>query len=205
MHLRDNCRLCDLSAGNLKYGNIDKPFMESDDYFAVVSIGAFIEGWTLIVPKKHQLSCAPEFNKSKFLSFVLQVKKKVESTYGPSIAFEHGASTEGSLTGCGIDHAHLHIVPFDKSLEKELKSTNIKWTPYSSKESNGGQIKGDYLLYVDSIKNDSIGGLIAQPATPISQYFRKILAQKCGHGGSYDYKKHTFLESSSKSHASLAI
>ena len=32
-----------------KYDDIDKPFMEGNNYFSLVSIGAFVKGWTLIV------------------------------------------------------------------------------------------------------------------------------------------------------------
>ena len=40
----------------------------------------------------------------------------------PVTMFEHGASHTGSIMGCGVDHAHVHLVPLDFNLAEEAVS-----------------------------------------------------------------------------------
>ena len=53
--LKEVCRFCDILSGNLK-GKEDHPIWENEGYFSLASIGALVEGWILIVPKKHVIS-----------------------------------------------------------------------------------------------------------------------------------------------------
>jgi hypothetical protein len=109
----------------------DEVLFDSMSYVVTPSLGSFIEGWTLIISKRHvtsmsQLSLSEirELN-----SLIPEIRKRVEQAYGPTIVFEHGPLTAGTEFGCGIDHAHLHVVPFNHHIipliERELAC--IKW------------------------------------------------------------------------------
>jgi len=204
MKHKEYCSFCNLASGNKRFGDIDSPFMESDNYFAIASIGAFIEGWTLIVPKKHMLSCSSEYLKMEFLSFTLDVKRHIESIYGNVIMFEHGANVEGSLTGCGVDHAHFHIVPSEPLLYKDLNNSDLDWMNCTSSEIAKVNAE-DYLFYAQSISEFSIEGLYTRPQKATSQFFRKILAKKNGVEAVSDYKTHLHLDTSLKSYSRLSI
>lgn len=107
----NNCRFCNIVVGKYQYAEIDQPFASNDGFVAIASIGALIEGWSLIIPKEHQHSMRNVYDKLQFKDFVETVIPLLVQQYGPLIAFEHGSNKEGSITACGTDHAHLHLVP----------------------------------------------------------------------------------------------
>jgi len=128
----NNCDFCDeLSGGsNNAFATIYKQqptsriLYRSRHFVVLPSLGQIVEGHLLIVPITHDtaladvtLSSAEEL--SDLRSFV---RGAVVETYGSVIFFEHGVRGK-QAGGCGIDHAHLHAVPFASSQEpiEELK------------------------------------------------------------------------------------
>lgn len=88
---------------------------ETDSFIAFPCIGQLAEGHFLIVPKKHQNTLAQAQNGlSNFESELDRVLADAHVFLGAeqaeSLYFEHGAFG-GQHGGCGIYHAHLHIVP----------------------------------------------------------------------------------------------
>jgi ATP adenylyltransferase len=199
MNRMENCCLCNIALGQRKYGDIDAPFLESDNFMAIASIGSFIAGWTLIVPKSHSLSCSSFFEDQEFLEFSIKTKKHVESIFGNVVMFEHGAGKAGSLIGCGVDHAHLHIVPHPASLEENLKQDSLDWQSCSGSELQRLSPQSDYLFYVKSITESQIQGIYSRPKKPESQYFRKKLGGLMGFSETSDYKRFLHQESSLRS------
>ena len=117
--------------------------------------------------------------------------------------FEHGANSAGSLTGCGVDHAHFHIVPYKKSLIPAIEDSNMTWHNYCQDDQHRLTSENDYLFYSDQISESNIGGIFTLPVQPVSQFFRKILANNLGLLQYSDYKKHPYIESSRRSHHKL--
>lgn len=185
MSHKKHCCLCEIVKGKKRFGSADSPFLENDEFIALPSIGAFIEGWSLIVPKSHVVSMKEHYRSEVLKSFTSEVCRRVESSYGDTIIFEHGAHSEGSLTGCGVDHAHLHVVPHSTSLRPLLLESGLSWKECSP--ANISDIAGDkeYLFYSDGF--DSLG-LIHVLDSPKSQFFRKLLADVSGNQKISDYK-----------------
>lgn len=191
------CRFCDIVKGHYKYEDVDKPFIENDDFFAIASIGSMIEGWSLIIPKDHQLSMRNFYKNKNFKKIINDILPLMTSKYGNVISFEHGSNEEGSITACGTDHAHLHLVPYEDTLVNELKESGLKWEPCLSSEIKDKTGNKEYLFYTDinSTTNweDPIGYLHILE-NPISQYFRHLLAKKIDKVEESDYKLFPFLE-----------
>ena len=129
-HKGIGCRYC---AGFLgQQGNVQEPWdkilYESDNFVVVPTLGSMIEGWLLVVTKNHYIcmGAIPERLWSE-LQHVLELATKViTSKYAAPTLFEHGPVTEGRRVGCGVDHAHLHIVPLHFNLlEKSKKSEEL--------------------------------------------------------------------------------
>jgi hypothetical protein len=63
----------------------------------------------------------------------LRTRALLETQYDkPVVAFEHGPSTEKHGTGCGVDHAHLHLVPTDCDLLASVRPfvpVSLNWRP----------------------------------------------------------------------------
>lgn len=191
-----NCRFCNITDGIYEFNEVDQPFYQNKSFMAIASIGAFIEGWTLIVPKKHQLSMKNEYSNSEFQKFTNEVLDKMIDTYGAIIAFEHGSNQEGSITACGTDHAHLHLVPFKDSLLQKMQATKLEWVQCRASEIEQNVKDQEYLFYyevgIDKDWSDAKGYLHILKM-PISQFFRKLMAEHLELSEVANYRDNPFL------------
>jgi DNA adenine methylase len=184
-----NCRFCGIVNGN---ENAQKPentkIAENEKYIAISSIGALVEGWTLIVPKQHCCSMKDLYSDEEFSAFANQLVSVLTACYGPVIAFEHGPNREGSDTSCGTDHAHIHIVPYHSLLEK-LGNMQMEWQKCNA--SNVCELVGgnEYLFYCEpNGKWDDPDGCVHILKESISQFFRRVIADELGILERFNYK-----------------
>ena len=201
------CRFCNIAAGVYHYGKIDEPFASDNDFFAVASIGALIEGWSLIIPKEHQLSMRNVYRSEAFGTFVSSVLPLLGTKYGDLVAFEHGSAREGSITACGTDHAHLHIVPLNGSLLLEMKGQGMQWIECRSSEIASRSQLNEYLFYCELRSRNSWQdprGYLHILQRPISQFFRHIIAQRFGRPETFDYRRFPHLETAVATRTALA-
>lgn len=201
------CRFCDIVFGEYQYNEIDEPFASNDEFFAIASIGALIEGWTLIIPKSHQLSMTNNYDSPLFTDFLGSVLPPLVHRYGPLIAFEHGANTEGSITACGTAHAHLHLVPFGESLLPELQNSEMQWIECNASEIASKSGKDEYLFYSElgtqGIWQDLVGYLHVLE-NPAAQFFRHLIAGRIGKSEVSDYKRFPHFDTARQTRSILA-
>ena len=191
------CKFCEIGAG-IHRGEVDRPIVESDHYFAVSSAGGFVPGWTLIFLKEHRFNMSYDYRNSAFIEFVRKVSTIVGKEYGRCVFFEHGATEPGSKTGCGVNHAHLHVVPFSKSIEALVVENrpNYVWKDTKVSEIEDRLGDAEYLFCSDDFGGQR-RGLSSILKEPESQFFRKVIASAVGLNDWYDYKKFPFEEMSS--------
>lgn len=160
---------------------------QTDNFVILPTIGQLTEGYLLIVTKKHYPSMG--HLTSSELQDLEELKQKISailsSVYSKPIFFEHGPAVEG-VGGCGVYHAHLHVVPVAKfiNLLDNLISFNgktIKTLASLCKKIARGE---SYLFYEDQ---KGVKYLFDGEGVP-SQFFRKILAKKIGKT-SWDWKR----------------
>lgn len=108
-------------------------FEEDDNYIAIPTISPITEGHILILPKRHlnSISQIESIKHKNFLSFTEKIISLINSKYGQTIFFEHGIG-KNKEGGCGVSHAHLHIMPIGseeicKIKEDISKNYNIKF------------------------------------------------------------------------------
>lgn len=161
-------------------GILEKRIVHSTEHFVVLpSIGQFVENYMLILPRRHMESLA-EMNENETAEFKkIFHKLKVSLTnFGKVIAFEHGAKKETG-GGCGVYHAHLHIMPLNKDIDL--------FEFYKHKPVHFGSLKEAYLFlsscneYLLSINSDN--EIAAVDLTDFSgvypsQYMRKKISEK---------------------------
>ena len=96
---------------NTKYEN--RIVLQSDYFFALVTVSPIREGHVLIVPKKHHkgLMQSDSLEYADFKRFFYKVKRMLDAKYGTTVYFEHGVGSNIVDGGCGIDHAHVHLLP----------------------------------------------------------------------------------------------
>lgn len=202
--MKNRCRFCAVSEDRRSFGAADTKLASDGHYFAIPSIGSLVEGWTLIVPNEHCVSLRAHYGNSDFGAFVADVAGKVRDIYGSVIAFEHGANHEGSATGCGTDHAHLHIVPFDGIDVRDLDSSGVMFHPMDTADIAQVVGSSEYLAFFPDIVAKPTYALVAILDTSISQFFRRLIGHKLGLSAEeIDYRKSPRLDVASATVAAL--
>jgi diadenosine tetraphosphate (Ap4A) HIT family hydrolase len=189
-----DCRFCNHLKGKGVNRPIDMPWLQSEDFAAFISQGSFIEGWTIIVPKKHSLNMSEYYGQSSFRLFLSKVKGILEEQFDRCVLFEHGPLLHNSLTGCGTDHAHVHLVPTSVDIKEEVNAydSNLIWSEHSLE--NSWYANQEYLLFSDDDTNGFMKANYCEIKSPRSQFFRKVLANSMGIPELFDYKRDPMLE-----------
>ena len=175
----------------------DEVLFESANFVAVPTLGALIEGWLLLVPRDHHL-CIGSFSPdllAEFQEFREEVHSALTSIYGSVVTFEHGPARTGQPAGCGVDHAHLHLVPWRGLFGDTIREHSP--IPINWRYSRGfldlielHQTNETYLYYEESSGEARYGLSDSIP----SQFFRQVIARATNQADSYDWKSHSGIE-----------
>lgn len=163
----ETCRYCALDSQ-------EAAVVSNKDGYAVPSFGAMVEGWLVIFPREHVLSLADldEDRWNAFGALVESGRRLVEEQYGATISFEHGSSGAGRPAACGVDHAHMHIVPLDIDLRTAIAAVEpefVDWNPVSGRVC---EPTGNDYLYI----RDRSGEWVASREWISSQVIRRAIA-----------------------------
>ena len=120
--MKDNCVFCreligrrDTNFARLYPEFSSRVIAETDDLVVFPCIGQLTPGHSLVVTKAHYSNFAQAFNSLPDLAIQLRrviadVHELLDVKSDDTLYFEHGAIT-ADHGGCGIYHAHLHLVP----------------------------------------------------------------------------------------------
>jgi hypothetical protein len=166
-----------------------------DRYMAFTSVGALVEGWSLVSPRAHAVNLLDSYDDAAFLSFVRKAIVAAESIYGPVSVFEHGGQHEDSETSCGTSHAHLHIVPVQFSLQQEAISfdSRLSWLKCSLKDIKSLVETSEYLYVSDAYNGEETTGDLCILEEGQSQFFRRVVANRLGIPEEWNYRTHPNL------------
>jgi len=169
-----NCCFCNEFVKAKKSKRI---ILETKNCIAFPSYGAIAEGHTLIIPKKHwrSLRAMPNDIFSELITLKEHVAELLEESYGQLVEFEHGMFGESS-GGCGIDHAHLHLVPSNvqQPLSNQLPDDMVKIPVRNLQEIHTNKLLQDSsYLYIHEPNSKPF--IVRIKSIP-SQFLRKILA-----------------------------
>lgn len=130
MRSDSGCPFCaELEGGRLETGlaaatHVTERFvLEADHWVAFPSVSPLRTGHVLVVPRRHLCSCAQASAKERAeLDIVAaELSAKLRTSGHDALVFEHGVG-RGRSGGCGIDHAHLHMLPCDRDEHDEAVS-----------------------------------------------------------------------------------
>jgi ATP adenylyltransferase len=184
------CRFCSQIATGASDRASWAVLAETDDVLAVPSVGPLVPGWLLVLPKRHVLSVAA-LGPSAVGPFLDQAKRIADcwqQVFGPLTWFEHGPSASRSAAGCGIDHAHLHLVPLAqldlldgaRQLFPELIFREVS----SLKDAEGSLALGRSYLY---LRTQNARSWLASSRDIPSQAFRRVIADRQGRPSEFDW------------------
>lgn len=173
----------------------DRYVYEDDKFVVMPTLGAFVEGYVMIVTKKHY-DCVGKMPLEDIIAIdrLLGVmKERVNRIYGTEvICFEHGSVSCANKFGGCLNHAHIHILPCNVSLIEEISGYDLKISklPSLAVLHDQGGAENPYLFFedVDGERYIITGEYIA------SQFFRKLVANHMGLPESWDWRENLFLD-----------
>ena len=174
----------------------DTVIHETPSFVVTPTVGALIEGWILIISKRHvpAMGALTREELCELNELVMKIRDLMESTYGSVVVFEHGPACEGTTFGCGIDHAHFHVVPLRIALiplvEKELRSSPMWETIADNRDLSRIHLRKSSYLYI--LENGRDHGNVACLCAVPSQFMRCVVANSLGIPHLYDYRKYNF-------------
>jgi diadenosine tetraphosphate (Ap4A) HIT family hydrolase len=170
----------------------DKILSQSENFAVFPTLGALIEGWLLIVPKNHAL-CLGALRRelhSELDELRRRVSLALEECYGAVTVFEHGPAQPCHLVGCGVDHAHLHVIPTQINLiegVKEIFPEPLEWEPVDSIQETARLYEARLpYLYVEQSPGQ---GYVTTHPNLQSQMFRKVIARHIGRPEQYNWRE----------------
>lgn len=176
----------------------DREILRTEHFVVVPSAGSLVAGWVLAVPRRPMFNLSQtDLAERQELGEIVKIVSRLLETKGEEVfCFEHGSCKAGSLTGCGVDQAHLHIVPlpFDLlSAVSEKASDDIVWHQQADITSPLDALpeSGEYVA-VWSVADGR--NMIGNVRRPISQWVRRVIADKLGIGAEWNYRNHPKID-----------
>jgi len=133
-----------------------------------------------------------------FLRELEQTKIAIAATlshqYGEICAFEHGPHAVNRQVGCGVDHAHLHLVPLEfdlRSAADSFTAPEVRWKAGGLESCRAVFNKGQDYLYIEQ----PLGyGRIAAHRSFGSQILRKAIAAHLGVPEQFSWRENPCVE-----------
>ena len=174
--------------------NYDRPLLARTDWVLAPTLGAVVPNWLLLIPRvpvlnfrawSELLGQSPE-------QLLQDVRQHLNLRKDEIIWFEHGPRISGTLTGCGLDHAHIHILvrpsfSFEAFTEKARSLSNLEWIAGASEDAHRRLTVGRSYL----ISGAGDRAIIAQDVEVAgSQFFRRVVAALADAGDAWDYRQY---------------
>jgi diadenosine tetraphosphate (Ap4A) HIT family hydrolase len=164
---------------------------ETGEFVILPTLSPLRAGHILILPRRHvtNLAALPSTERQALLACAKSAEKRLSDRFGSELYFfEHGVT--GAGLACGIDHAHLHILPLSAATADVVESHIEADFPY---QYASGLIEGlsfanqveatSYLLRGTNL--DSVR-MSLRESIP-SQYMRRLIVEAEGRN-EWDWK-----------------
>ena len=174
----------------------DVDLFDHDDFAVVPSLGALVPGWLLVVPRVPAINFAElgQSARSALEQLLVDVRARLMMPNHTIYEFEHGSGHFGSAMGCGLDQAHLHIVPLNFDLVSAALAfgdSEISWSEIEDRDDPWKSLpsKCEYILVRGASKT-----ILGSVRRPTSQWVRRVIAATIGLENEWDYKKFSGAE-----------
>lgn len=191
------CRLCALVNTKRESRKIEDTLLAETDHFEwVPGLGAFVEGYSLIVSKIHVLNTG-EFDITvikELESFVDKVRTLVGQIYNTNTTvFEHGSMGGTKHGGCCVEHHHLHVFPASVTHVPEILLLNFKNHRSINSLEDLKELNQKRLPYIYFSKRPGAHHVFEVSIIP-RQYMRQVLAVELGIPQKWDWREHNFMQ-----------
>jgi len=166
---------------------------ETKNFVVLPTLGSFVEGYLLVVAKDHYpcMGALPDELMSEAEQVIQKTRSIIKRVYKTNVvSFEHGAlSCSNKFGGC-LDHAHMHIVPFESNLSPIISQYNMDLSKGCFFDVKHRWInEKPYLFFMDT---DDSCYFIESDVMP-SQFIRQVICAKIGKPDSWDWRENPFI------------
>ena len=176
----------------------DDPLFETDEWLVVPTLGAIIPNWLLVLPRHHFMNLRSwrESSGIEPLNLLDDLCALLHMNPCETLWFEHGPVLSNTSLGCGIDHAHLHVLvkpPFSfATFHRHLTDHSpASWVTLQAREAYASiPANKSYLL----AGQGDVAILCNNVDFLPSQYFRRAIASIVDRPHTWDYTTHPYME-----------
>ncbi|HEV3172769.1 MAG TPA: TIR domain-containing protein [Actinocrinis sp.] len=165
----------------LSRADLPTEILTASESFALVGdVAPLVPGHVLIVSKRHLISMSKCSGRElvELENFRKHIAQNLTAIYGvPVISFEHGLCNRAKMASCGIDHAHLHMLPIEQPVGEIFREdfqtqalTSLGGLPQATRNQD------EYLLLID----EDGACQFTLTDTPTRQYFRRVVSMLTG-------------------------
>ena len=159
--VKSDCLFCRLLEGNPLHEQAS--LYESDNFLVIPGSGAFLDGYIMILPKAHVMSCA-ELNDNQrleMLEVIEDVKFILKSIYHMDIlVWENGSGSGGKgKPSTSIVHAHIHACPSQFNVLETTYAKGIPVHPISLSNDTNLYIPRQYVRQLIALEHNINGDL----------------------------------------------
>ena len=194
--LDEGCSFCNIVKQDAcQRSEQDTSIMATERFEWIPGLGAFVEGYSLIISNVHVLNtgCLSVDAVQELEGVIADVKQSLRTLYGTGgVVFEHGTMGGLDQAGCCVEHHHIHVLPIDCA---ELPSIVRKAFPNLRSIRALAELKAlqdrkiPYVYYETSCEKRYV---FEAPLLP-RQYMRQVLAAECGFPLDWDWQSKPFL------------
>lgn len=174
----------------------NRPLWHGEHSVVLPTLGMIVPNWFLVVPRVHTFNFAqqPIVARQEISGLVGTIWAAVAGKGDQLLLFEHGAQHSGSAVGCGLDHAHLHVIVAPHQLAGAIWSAMERDLHAEATESSIDELLSgvdkDIPYYISWFNGRR---LLEQPAfREVSQRFRRLIATVAGVPDCWNYREYQF-------------
>lgn len=172
----------------------DEVLLETHGCVVTPTLGSILPNWLLIIPRTPAINFArwESADGTQPHDLIRTILAKHDIASHRVVWFEHGPSEEGSSIGCGIDHAHLHLLldapfSFQDFISSVMAHSRLRWqgtsaqAAHRSVDTNRSYLiaaSEDHAFFAEQV--DNVG----------SQFFRRVIADLVDQSQAWDYRTH---------------
>ncbi len=191
-----DCLFCMIADGELEAKECPENtvLMRTENFFVKPALGAFVEGYCLIIANDHYRTMAEmsERELDELEELATKVRTKLTLMYGTEVCtFEHGAVCPGSNAGSCIDHAHLHMLPVACDVENHLTQWQARQL-CRLRDLRELAIEGkSYILWARNPTSPKV--FVCEDRIP-SQFMRRAICEQLGTPHLWDWRQQPLRE-----------
>lgn len=208
-----NCPFCmDLKRGFFEFEGKNlgsRVIGETDNFIVFPALGHMVEGYLLVVPKKHYGSMAslPEVLFPELEAVCKKTRNVLTRNYSPPVILEHGAVSEGQKAGQSVTHAHFHFVPVAADGLAENLSAHFARRRIDSYAQLGEQFKkGESYFFVEhrrDRKQEKFIFEVPDGKYVQAEYLRQLAAEAAGKFEKWSWRSYPGIDELLKTRENL--